>query len=391
MVKSTHVPSQYLGYSIQTTRMVCLLLDAPEGSAVCLEVFEDVGVIYEDGSQLAQQVKSTTSSHNPISDFSIELWKTFSNWIDSVEKGEISIDNAMFEIYVSKPKDGKFAKKLSSAKDIESVEEVLKEISQTFEERKKDFSKEIINCVEKVINQNRPIAQKIFESFSLIEGTGDINSELVALLAKNKAIPDDIVDDVGRYLLGWVKQKTDAYIQNNKPAIIQDLDFRGELQATIRKLDRGNILQSFAPNPEEREIEAEKIKTYVLQLGIIDEDENTKLQAINDYLKAAINRAEWAKKGLVSYSSFTDFETSLKKTWNNSKTKITITYKELSDVDKGKLLFAECSGHTIALQGQSIPDSFVAGSFHTLADVLEIGWHPLYEDLLSKQIVKEPT
>jgi len=389
MVKSSHVPSQYLGYSIQATRMVCLLINAPVASTVSIEVFDDVGVSYEDGSQLAQQIKSTTSSHNPISDFSIELWKTFYNWLDSIEKGEIFVEKASFEIYVSRPQNGDFARKISLAKDKKDIEDLFSDFEKIYTKRKKELSEEVKTYIEKVLGFDRSKTLTMFQKFSLEIGTGDITSELVEALRNNKAIPSDIVDDVGVYLLGWVKKSTDKLLQSKKPAIVKEEDFRGELQAIIRKLDRTNILNSFAPNPAKEEIEGQRVKTYVLQLDIIEENEDTKLQAINDYLKAAIDRAEWARKGFVSSDSFEDYEEQLKRIWNSTKSKISLIHKGLNETETGKLIFLECSECKTDLQGLHPPSSFISGSFHALADALEIGWHPFYKKMLEKTEAKE--
>lgn len=389
MVKSSHVPSQYLGYSIQATRMVCLLINAPVASTVSIEVFDDVGVSYEDGSHLAQQIKSTTSSHNPISDFSIELWKTFYNWLDSIEKGEIFVEKASFEIYVSRPQNGDFARKISLAKDKKDIEDLFSDFEKIYTKRKKELSEEVKTYIEKVLGFDRSKTLTMFQKFSLEIGTGDITSELVEALRNNKAIPSDIVDDVGVYLLGWVKKSTDKLLQSKKPAIVKEEDFRGELQAIIRKLDRTNILNSFAPNPAKEEIEGQRVKTYVLQLDIIEENEDTKLQAINDYLKAAIDRAEWARKGFVSSDSFEDYEEQLKRIWNSTKSKISLIHKGLNETETGKLIFLECSECKTDLQGLHPPSSFISGSFHALADALEIGWHPFYKKMLEKTEAKE--
>jgi hypothetical protein len=385
MAKSSHVPSQYLGYSIQTTRMVCLLLDSPGGSSVSVEVFEDVGVTYENGEQRAQQIKSITSSHNPVSDFSIEFWKTLCNWLDSVEQGELIAETTSFEIYISKHQKGDLVNRLSSAKTEDDVAKVLKEFETSYADRKSELSKDAVGYIEKFLSFDRSKVLLMLQNFRLCIGAGNVTLELVNSLRKDKAIPDDIVDDVGYHLLGWVKSTTDTLLQNKKAAVVKEEDFRGELQAIIRKLDRANILQCFAPDPLKEEIEGQKVKTYVLQLGIIDANEETKLQAINDYLKAANNRVAWSKKGLVSYTTFQDYENRLKRTWSNTKERISLTHKNLDDVEKGKLVFLECSEYKTDLQGQSPAEGFISGSFHTLSDKLVIGWHPSYKKLLQDE------
>ena len=117
--KTPQAAEQYLGYSLQTTRFLARLLEAESGWTVSLEVFGDVGVENADGHQLAGEVKSTHGG-NPVSDRSVDLWKTFSNWIDAVKRGDLQLEKTSFEIYVSQPRTGKI---VSSFRDANSLDE----------------------------------------------------------------------------------------------------------------------------------------------------------------------------------------------------------------------------------------------------------------------------
>ena len=388
MTKSTHVPGQLLGYSIQTTRMVCLLLEHDSESTVSLEVFDDVGVEDYDGNIIAQQVKSTISEANPIADFSRDLWKTFSNWLDSIECGELDPNRTIFQIYISKPKKGNFAKRLSATTNNDGVEEILTEIEKKYKE-KTNLAEDILIYINHVFNSKRSTVYTLFKNFELIEGNGDSIAELEKTLKKNPAIPKDIIHDVSSYLLGWVKKNTDSQIENKLPAIIHGKIFRDELQNIIRKLDRGIILNNFAPAPQEDEINLQKNRNYVLQLSIINVDEATQLQAINDYLRSSVNRTEWANRGWVTEDGFSEFEEDLKRAWNNYNLRINVLHKILCDDEKGTLLFVDCSNHKTNLQGVQVPDTFIAGSFHVLADILDIGWHPHYKDILRQVFLEK--
>ena len=74
---TSHVPGQYLGYSLQATRFLVHLLEADPGWTISLEVFEDVGVETIEGNKTAEQVKSTLIG-NPVSNHAIDFWKTIS-------------------------------------------------------------------------------------------------------------------------------------------------------------------------------------------------------------------------------------------------------------------------------------------------------------------------
>ena len=99
--RSSQVPGQYLGYSLQTTRALVRLLSAPPGSFVSVEVLDDVAESRPAGSTTLIQAKSVGARTNPIADRSPELWKTLANWVRSVKNGDIDLARTEFELFVS--------------------------------------------------------------------------------------------------------------------------------------------------------------------------------------------------------------------------------------------------------------------------------------------------
>ena len=107
--RSSNVPGTYLGFSLQATRFLVRILKAAIGDVVCLEVFDDVGIEQADGTRIAEQNKSNLT-HNPLSDRSVDLWKTFGIWIDACVCGRLDPDKTIFEIYTSNAAGGKIAR-----------------------------------------------------------------------------------------------------------------------------------------------------------------------------------------------------------------------------------------------------------------------------------------
>ena len=73
-------PGPYLGYGLQTVRLCARLLNEPPDSTVFVEHDDDVSVLYSDGTKLLEQTKRVKS--NPLSDWSVDLWKTVHNWLE---------------------------------------------------------------------------------------------------------------------------------------------------------------------------------------------------------------------------------------------------------------------------------------------------------------------
>lgn len=59
-----------------------------------LEALDDTDVVQPDNHVQVEQAKSGLAT-NPISDWSIDLWKTFSNWIDAIESGQSRLEKAL--------------------------------------------------------------------------------------------------------------------------------------------------------------------------------------------------------------------------------------------------------------------------------------------------------
>jgi hypothetical protein len=120
-------------------------------------------------------------------------------------------------------------------------------------------------------------------------------------------------------------------------------------------------------------------------LALIEVDFDEKLKAISDYLMASVDRAQWSERGIIHEKSFDDLEDNLLRTWKSRKQRINIVQKEKSEIEKGQLLYLDCSEHKTELEGNPVPNHYVPGSFHALSDDKKLGWHPNWHYLLSPE------
>lgn len=389
--KSSHVGGQLFGYSLQTTRAVVRLLEAPAGSSVSLEVFDDVGVEAPGGDKVAEQTKSA-GQKNPIADRSVDLWKTFANWIDAVGSGEITLEGTSFELYVSKKRSGPIAESFSVADGAELATAALKAAREKLwgtppgYSKRKRVASTLSPHVDRVLGADEATVAGIIERFSLAFGQGASVAEVERLLA-TKIISDEMRPTVATQMLGWTKREIDGRLELGKPAVIAVDAFTVELRSFVEKYDRNKILYSFAPEPLRDEVEAElPTRTYIRQLDIIDADYETKLRAANDFLRAGLNRSIWGVKGIVHPSSFDDFEDELLRTWSAKKMAVAVQAKGRPHPEVGQLLYAECVQIRQALEGRPVPPHFTPGCLHTLADAQRLGWHPSFESELVRQV-----
>src|SRR5579859_6437138 len=325
----TQVPGQLLGYGLQYTRMLSLLLVADEGSTVSLEVFEDVGV-QDSNSALASQTKSSTTKNNPVSNRAEPLWKTLRNWIDAIKNGQLPASSTLFELYVFGDFDGEICKLFSEAK---SETEAIAAISKAREILAAD-SKQLPDFIETVLKEDK-VLPSLIKQFRYKHGSGASVEDLKKQLSR-ALVPPEFLDKVLTHAVGWVKCEVDQLLEKSKLAAIAVTAFRAEIMAYVRSLIFSAVLADLAgpPLPAGLDLDANRSRIYVRQLDLICVSEDRKLGAVSAYLRSSVNRSEWARRALVHEHSLDDFEQRLTDYWKNSRTQYDISLKDTSAIER---------------------------------------------------------
>jgi hypothetical protein len=382
--KSPHVPSQYYGYSLQCTHCLYLLLDAPPASQVSVEVLEDVAVEDESGEVEAVQLKSAAKT-NPISNRSLDFWKTIANWVRAIESKELTLEKTVFHLRLGRPRKGTISQSFAEASTPEAADVVIAKAKEEFFTKKGEFKKGISEDLREELNfifapARMGLLQGVIMRFQLSCGTKHAYQELLIHI-KTKFIDDDVAEDVLLHGLGWVKKELDNAIENDEPPLIAADEFRNEISAFRDRLRARSYLPSFAGPPSIEEIELNKLRVFVQQVNLVKLSDDQVLRSITDFLSARTNRVQYAKRGYVHSDSFKEFENALKSLWQNHRDEVELNQDE-EEVTRGKRLALRCLRETVKLQGVDVPADFVRGCFHSLADLPEIGWHPRYMELL---------
>lgn len=377
--RSSSAAGSYRGFSLQATRCLHYLLAPEPPEFVCLEVFEDVSSHRSDGNLAAEQSKSYRSS-NPLADRAVELWKSLRNWTDAASNGSLDPGCTTFILFAPNVKPGELAQLLSSADSSESVVAVIDKIVAFSRET---GSAEWQEHAKVVAATDRTLLGAIIKKFSVDSPAGSPAKTLPRLL-KAKLISADVVEDALNWAHGWIKTAVDALLEAGQPAKVSYAQFHGAMLDFVKSHDRLVVLRSYAGTPDIVDVNNHlAFRCYVRQLRIIDLDHIDVLEAVNDYLRASVDRTEWARRGFVTENSLEDFERELEITWRNKKRKVTLGHSAASPQQQGQLLYADCMDHTLALDGLPTPPAFLRGSMHSIADDCKIGWHPEYATILA--------
>jgi hypothetical protein len=387
--RSTQVPGQYYGYSLQCTHCTKQLLEATPGSIVSIEVLDDVAIQSLNGDVEAVQIKSGLET-NPISNRSVDFWKTIRNWVDAVEMDSLNPDRALFTLHIEAPRAGVICKRFSNASSkaeatlaVEFAQEELWGKAPKFVKRAQT-AEGLVEHLDIVFNPVfRANLVKIVCNFRLSVGVKAAYETLLNQ-AKQLLIDDDIAEDVLLYALGWVKKSLDNLIEQGLPPAIAVDQFRSELNSFRNSLKKRDYLPTFAgiaPTPDE--MNANILRTFVRQLNLVDWSEDSLFTAVSQFLSTKVNIIQYGQRGYVNRRSLVDFEIALKTLWRNIRDEVKLVGPD-DAVKQGKLLALRCLKERRKLEGFELPDDFTPGSFHMLADALEIGWHAEYLDLIGE-------
>lgn len=378
----TSVPGQYYGYSIQPTRQCLHLLLAPAGSVVALEVLDDTDVVQPDDEVKVEQSKSGLAT-NPISDWSVDLWKTFSNWIDAIEAGRIELARTHFHLYVVQPKTGNIADLLKFSHTPALALAAVQDIKKQYKKEKPAGCKQY---VDKFLAYDSQKLTQLIVRFTYECGDSDPVKPIRDIL--RNTVPEIALDDVCCAVIGWVKIRSDELIGARKHAGIEKDAFVDWLSTHCTKLSYDYLLTYSVASPEPSEVEANITKHPIMmhQLDLIERGYRDKLKAMADFMRSKTGKIRWAELGFIVESQFKDFEEDLEEQWEAHYLRIKGTATKLTLIEQGQSLFLECRALRHKINGKEAPDYFSRGTFQHLADNQKIGWHPVYKELLMKKL-----
>lgn len=389
-INNTHVPDKVYAFMIQSHHMLYELINCQEGDCVSVEVFDDVGVEHSNGSKDAIQLKSALSNRNPVSDKATDLWKTMYNWLISAESGELNPDKVKFVLFINVNKSGTIVSSFDSAKSHEDAVVAWGSAKKLFfddEDQLKEIGEGYKSYVEYFFSEDKKdVACKIIEKFELKKCIENYSITVRKEFDKS-GIPADIINPIYRGIIGWIDVKVTEMVEAGQPIVVSYIEYQKQLRALYREYNQKHSLMTHSEEPSDQEVQRElqKQRRYIEQLEIIDCDYTEKVEAINDYLRASIDRVIWAENGDISMQSLQSYETKLKRSWKLQKRMIMLEKKRESEEEQGRWIYYKCQEQKIEMDSVDVPEFFQNGCYHTLSDDLEIGWHPKYLEKIGKE------
>jgi hypothetical protein len=376
----SNAPGQLLGFAIQFPRALYHLLKSAPGDVVCVEVLGDVATLTSEGQLHTEEDKSSIIG-NPLTDRSTDLWKTFSNWIKSINNGDFVIEKTKFILFCNQSGRSAIINKFNIAKNQKDIQSAIEYAKKELDDIKSDH--EIWQYYDFVLNKNLAILMKVIQRFELQIGNGAGYDE-VRIEIQKKLVPDGQIDFIMNNLSGWVQKVVIENISARKSAIISWEEFHKQFlilfdRSRCRELI--DFTMQYSSDDEKVQGQVKIRPRYLKQLEAIGLADKDILEAVSDYLRADVNREQWLEKDIINEEIAFDFETRLTKFWDNQRIRIQLTEKTLKEIEQGQLLLVDCKQRQETIRDMTPPSSTIAGTYHALADESSLGWHPKWEIL----------
>jgi len=379
-----------LGYIYQVRYALLLALKKiaeasdPDDCYISIEKLDDIA-FEENGDPVELLQAKYHGSPGNLTDRSADLWKTVRVWSVMIANQDVTLGEVTFTLLTTESAvpDG-IASYLGAdegARNIQAALIAMRSISQESKNATNKKAYEAFTALEPW--QQEGLLNSIYvigNSPHIIEVEEKIKRQIRLSASAHH------VDAFTSRLEGlWFKRVLEVMSSDDQSAISI-----GELVNIIDDLRSqflpGNLPSDFDDiDPEDIDIENDE-RTFVEQLRLIGASNKVIRNAIINYYRAFEQRSRWSRENLVKPGELQKYLNRLKDEWENQSSLVEMAHdfsQEQQKIAFGRNLYAVCQGDSALPIRPGFQSAYVArGSFHSLSDKMDIGWHTDYINLL---------
>ncbi|MGI9067227.1 MAG: ABC-three component system protein [Pyrinomonadaceae bacterium] len=381
-------PGTNAGFSYQFERALYWLAQSPAGSVIGVETDDDVAVRGADGSQLLEQDKhSILEDAKPFGDRSKDLWNTLTIWIEAVDSKEVVPEATLFLMVTNKVLPECIAHQIGRAKSESEITACIESLEAASKKPPKHIAPLLLRVLssDSRTNLRKLISRCEMADASQATAGPHLRKETIAHLqlpAWYSAEADSIVDE----LLGWLHTTALASWQKNLPAWIQRDHFVNQLHAIINRRKREiarERAEHLIPVTDDK-IGQNRGSPFVKQLHLVTDDDSIVDNAIREFIRCNIEKSRLSEEGNVTDDDWRAFETTLLSRWDKIRARVIRMKPGVKEEDVGFEIFTDTTEeHREKLAGSDTEQVYLtSGTYHRLADMVRVGWHPRFEELM---------
>lgn len=378
-----------LGYFYQARYAFLLLLIADIGSEISIEKFDDVA--FEQGGNPTQllQTKHHISNTGSLTNASVDLWKTLRVWSVAVSTGKIDPTIVILSLITTgQAPTGSAASKLRPAKvctrDVETALATLRKTAETSESETNRLAYDAFLAL------SEPLQRSLIASIQILDASPsikDVRNELLNRL-RHTTRPQ-FLEFIYERIEGWWFNKIVEHLSESPSPPILERELSTKINDLQEEYHRDNLPIEFfdAIAPEEKDLSQEQ-KIFINQLKLITVKQSRIRRAINDYYRAFEQRSKWIREDLLGIEELEQYEKHLIDEWQRlhdiMTEKLSNESSEEQLQEEGRNLYNILDTEKeIHIRPRCTEPYIMRGSYHMLANKLQIGWHAYFIERLS--------
>lgn len=393
MTLSVHAaPGTNAAFDFQFERALYWLAQSPASSVIGIETDDDVAIRGSDGSLVLEQDKhSINESAKPFGDRSHDLWNTLVIWIEALDTTEVPANSTHFLMVTNKSVPDCIAHQIGRATTDDEVSLCIDALEAATEKPPKEIAALMSRVMQSASRGSlRTLIRNCeFADASASTAGSDLRNETIAHLqlpAWSVANAKSITDE----LLGWLHTTALALWQKKAPCWIQRDHFVNQLHAIVDRRKR-HIARERSEHlipVSDAKIGENKESRFVKQLHLVTDDDSIVDNAIREFIRCNIEKSRLSEEGNITDDDWKAFETSLLSRWTKIRARVSRMKQGTGEEDVGFEIFTDTTeDHREPLAGSDTEQVYItSGTYHRLADLIRVGWHPRFEELMREFI-----
>jgi len=377
-VANHQASAQMLGYLYQVRCALDLLLsDSNEQLSICIEKFDDVA-FSNDGDSVSAliQTKHHINGYGDLSDRSVDLWRTIKVWIDHVSTHGLKNTQFVIVTTASAPVNSAASLLRAVGRNVTRAFELLKQAAGQSENKTN-------MAYYKAFSEMQPdLVRQLLDRVTIIDNNDNIIDVVERIKHRIRySTKPEFEMKVFERVEGWWFEKVIKALSSIDPIFISQREVRSKIIDIAIEYSPDNLpIDTDSSKSVDIESVPQNERVFCEQLRLVAIRERRINLAVRDYYRAFTQRNKWIQDDLLYIDELEKYESRLVDEWEHLFARmdddLDANSDELKKQEAGRSLYNQIEQNTDIRIRPLCSDVFVMrGSYHMLANKLQVGWH----------------
>lgn len=389
-----------LGFYYQSLYgLLSIVRASHDDAAVCLERLDDVEILTNGQSLLAQLKHSLSKKPAAVTLSSIALWKTLKAWIDVLPA--VSLDDTRFHLVTVAPLPSGsplevLLDDLSPRTNLlallqDEAQRVVDEHSAGKKAKKQPppHADRVSSCVA-YLGLNDIIREKLLSRITVQPAASNINDIPKDIAKELKNFPPERRETIAQKLMEWWDLQVVYSFCDKRNRAISMLEVQQKITEISGELEREELLADFQfVTPPGDHTPPSMISR---QLQLVGGTTREVQAAEREEWRARSQRHKWLNERIDMAVRIDRYDQLLVETWEDKHCVMVETHADASEEAKRasgleifRWSFSQAHAQIPPFAHNWNTSYYVRGSYQVLAVEQEVGWHPDYRALLAEK------